>query len=150
MSRQIAFAIDPLSDEVKRTLEWSKVNFLRKDDEIHAIMVLVMDIEFMEEPIELSPASSFKEIEKEVTAEKIKAMDKIVQDIKDSGFQVTTHVFKADSSHACSVLIDYLNTKTMDCLIMGSRNLSRWRRFFMGSFSDYVQSHVNCPVLIIK
>lgn len=23
-------------------------------------------------------------------------------------------------------------------------------RFFMGSFSDYVQSHVHCPVLIVK
>jgi hypothetical protein len=49
MSRQIAFAIDPCSDEAKRTIEWSKQNFLRSEDEIHAIMVLVMDSEFLDD-----------------------------------------------------------------------------------------------------
>ncbi|KAG0941630.1 hypothetical protein G6F57_003983 [Rhizopus arrhizus] len=153
MSRQIAFAIDPCSDEAKRTIEWSKQNFLRSEDEIHAIMILVMDSEFLddqEDPIELPPTDSFKEIEKEMTAEKVNAMNEIVKDMERSGYQVITHVFKTDSSHACTVLIDYLNSKSMDCLIMGSRNLLGWKRFFMGSFSDYVQCHVNCPVLIIK
>ncbi|KAG1451050.1 hypothetical protein G6F46_011314 [Rhizopus delemar] len=103
-----------------------------------------------EDPIELPPTDSFKEIEKEMTAEKVNAMNEIVKDMERSGYQVITHVFKTDSSHACTVLIDYLNSKSMDCLIMGSRNLSGWKRFFMGSFSDYVQCHVNCPVLIIK
>lgn len=49
MARQIAFAIDPLSEETKKTIQWSKDNFLRPDDEIHAIMVLVMDAEFIDQ-----------------------------------------------------------------------------------------------------
>lgn len=56
-------------------------------------------------------------------------MDKIVDKIKTAGFQVKSHVFKTDTTHACDVLIEYLDTKTMDCLVMGSRNLSGWKRF---------------------
>jgi nucleotide-binding universal stress UspA family protein len=57
------------------------------------------------------------------------AMDKIVAQIKQAGFQVNTKVFKTDSTHACDVLIKYLDTQAMDCLIMGSRNLSGWKRY---------------------
>ncbi|KAI9478886.1 MAG: hypothetical protein EXX96DRAFT_572579 [Benjaminiella poitrasii] len=150
-TRQIAIAIDPLSEEAKKTIEWAMNNILRPTDEIHAIMVMVLDCEFGEqESIELPPTDSLETIEKELTLEKMKSMDKMVNTIKEGGFQVKSHVFKTDSTHACNVLIDYLDTKSMDCLIMGSRNLSGWKRFFMGSFSDYVQSHVHCPVLIVK
>ncbi|KAI7901792.1 uncharacterized protein BX663DRAFT_487086 [Cokeromyces recurvatus] len=128
-SRQIAIAIDPLSEEANKTIEWAMDNILRTTDEIHAIMIMVLDCEFGEQ-------------------EKMKAMEKMVDKIKQNGFQVKSHVFKTDSTHACNVLIDYLDTHAMDCLIMGSRNLSGWKKFFMGSFSDYVQSHVHCPVLI--
>ncbi|PHZ16010.1 adenine nucleotide alpha hydrolases-like protein [Rhizopus microsporus ATCC 52813] len=152
MARQIAFAIDPLSEESKKTIQWSKDNFLRPDDEIHAIMVLVMDAEFIdqEDPIELPSSDTFKEIEQEVTAEKVNAMNKIVQDLQASGYRVITHIFKTDSTRARTVLTDYLNTIKVDCLILGSRNLSGWTRFFSGSFSNYVQTHVNCPVLIVR
>ncbi|KAK4516746.1 F-box domain-containing protein [Mucor velutinosus] len=150
-TRQIALAIDPVSEEASKTIEWAIENFLRPTDEIHAIMVMVLDCEFGEqESIELPPTDSLETIEKELTLEKMRAMDKAVDKIKAAGFQVKTHVFKTDTTHACNVLIDFLDTKTMDCLIMGSRNLSGWKRFFMGSFSDYVQSHVHCPVLIVK
>ncbi|KAI8644718.1 hypothetical protein BD408DRAFT_441490 [Parasitella parasitica] len=149
--RQIACAIDPLSEEANKIVEWAIENFLRPTDEIHAIMVMVLDCEFGEqESIELPPTDSLENIEKELTLEKTRAMDKVVDKIRAAGFQVKLHVFKTDTTHACDVLIEYLNTNTMDCLIMGSRNLSGWKRFFMGSFSDYVQSHVHCPVLIIK
>ena len=97
-------------------------------------------------------------------------MDAIVKKIADAGFQVKMHIFKTNATQACNVMVDYLDTQNMDCLVMGSRNLSGWKRyvikkglfilekvltcgifrFFMGSFSEYIQSHVHCPVLIVK
>jgi hypothetical protein len=56
-------------------------------------------------------------------------MDSIVNKLKSAGFQVKSHIFKTDSTHACNVLIDFLDTKSMDCLVMGSRNLSGWKRY---------------------
>lgn len=48
MSRQIALAIDPLSEEANRTVQWAIDNFFRPTDKIHAIMVMVLDVEFGE------------------------------------------------------------------------------------------------------
>ncbi|GAA5799950.1 hypothetical protein EDC94DRAFT_655990 [Helicostylum pulchrum] len=148
MPRQIAFAIDPTSEEANKTIQWAIENFLRPNDEIHAIMVIELDSEF--ESPELPPTDSFDSIETELTKEKELAMESVTKKLSDAGFKVKQHAFKTYGTQACDVLITYLDTETMDCLIMGSRNLSAWKRFFVGSFSDYVQSHVHCPVLIVK
>lgn len=55
-------------------------------------------------------------------------MDNIVNKIKESGYQVKSHVIKTDASHACQVMIDFLEANTMDCVVMGSRNLSGWKK----------------------
>lgn len=46
MPRQIAIAVDPLSQEAERTVQWAIDNFFRPTDQIHAIMVMVLDAEF--------------------------------------------------------------------------------------------------------
>lgn len=46
--RQIAIAIDPLSEEANATIDWTIENLLRPTDEIHAMMVMVLDTEFGE------------------------------------------------------------------------------------------------------
>lgn len=51
--RQIALAIDPLSIEVNKTIQWAMDNFLRTTDEVHAIMVMVLDCEFGEQGMKL-------------------------------------------------------------------------------------------------
>lgn len=55
-------------------------------------------------------------------------MDSVVEKIKQAGLHVDSRVFKTSATHACNVLIDYLDTESMDCLVMGSRNLSGWKR----------------------
>lgn len=48
-TRQIGLAIDPLSMEANKTVQWAIENFLRPTDEIHAMMVMVLDCEFGEQ-----------------------------------------------------------------------------------------------------
>ncbi|KAH1039264.1 hypothetical protein J1N35_041007 [Gossypium stocksii] len=38
----------------------------------------------------------------------------------------------------------------VDLLVVGSRNLGKFKRAFLGSVSDYCAQHANCPVLIVK
>lgn len=61
--------------------------------------------------------------------ERLDALDKVISQIEEAGFQVKPKVFKTDSTHACDVLVDYLHTQPMNCIIMGSRNLSGWKRY---------------------
>lgn len=76
----------------------------------------------------LPPTDSFDQIEKQETQEKTALLNALTNKIKNAGYTVKQHIFKTDSTHACHVLIDYLDTKNMDCLVMGSRNLSGWKR----------------------
>lgn len=55
-------------------------------------------------------------------------MEAAVKKIKEAGLKVDSRVFKTNPTLACNVLIDYLDTESMDCLVMGSRNLSGWKR----------------------
>lgn len=56
-------------------------------------------------------------------------LTKIAARIKASGFQnVTTHIFKTGPSKACNVLVEFVDTTQIDCLVMGSRNLAGWKR----------------------
>ncbi|KAI8890502.1 hypothetical protein K501DRAFT_281804, partial [Backusella circina FSU 941] len=47
---------------------------------------------------------------------------------ENKNIRVESHILKSDASHACQTLIDYVNQGNMDCLIMGSRNLTGWKR----------------------
>ncbi|RVW38431.1 Universal stress protein A-like protein [Vitis vinifera] len=38
----------------------------------------------------------------------------------------------------------------VDLLLVGSRGLSKLKRAFLGSVSDYCAHHANCPILIVK
>ena len=84
-TRQIALAVDPLSEEANKTVEWAIENFFRPTDEINAIMVMVLDSDFEElgsfsyqcitmiiltlcsiDSPSLPPTDSFEDIKKEV------------------------------------------------------------------------------------
>ncbi|KAI8985790.1 hypothetical protein BDB01DRAFT_849647 [Pilobolus umbonatus] len=150
-TRKVAFAIDPLSEEAPKTVKWAMENFLRKGDVVYAVMVIVLDVELEDlDSLELPTSDSLEVYKKEIIEEKTKAMKKYVDIIQKAGYQVESKIFKTVVGNACDVLIQYVEEGSMDCLVLGSRNLSGWKRFFLGSFSDYVQAHVHCPVLIIK
>ncbi|CAI2199647.1 15047_t:CDS:2, partial [Funneliformis geosporum] len=49
-----------------------------------------------------------------------------------------------------NIVVDFTEKEKADVLIMGSRDLSAWKRFFLGSFSDFCQQNAHCPVIIVK
>ncbi|CAO3594278.1 unnamed protein product [Absidia cylindrospora] len=150
-SRKIVIAIDPLSQEAHKTVEWTMNNFLRPDDHIELALVLVFDSEFSESEPGIGAIDNLLLIEEETIKSRIEDLTKVADHIKTKGFNnVTTHIFKTGPSKACRVLVDFVDSSNVDCLVMGSRNLAGWKTFFMGSFSDYVQSRIHCPVLIVR
>ncbi|KAI9008775.1 hypothetical protein CLU79DRAFT_776856, partial [Phycomyces nitens] len=152
-SRQIVLSIDPLSEEADYTVQWVSENFLRPADNIFIFMVMVVEDE-TDIPDELEPVvfddGTLSDIQKETVSKNTLAMTNIKRQLNSKGYKnVSYHIFKAIASKACDTLVQYVDSQKTDCLVMGSRSLSGWKRFFMGSFSDYVQSQTKCPVLIV-
>ncbi|KAG0171251.1 hypothetical protein DFQ28_010438 [Apophysomyces sp. BC1034] len=128
-AREIVLAVDPEAEEVAKTIQWASENFLRQDDHIHLVMVLVMDAELVDDQdLVTITGDSLTELEKEITTQRTRAMTNVADKLKSKGYYVTEHVFKSKPENACHVLIDYIDTSKMDCLVMGSRNLSGWKR----------------------
>lgn len=47
-------------------------------------------------------------------------------------------------------ICDYANQHNFDLIVIGSRGLSGLKKLVMGSVSDQVTNHAECPVLVVK
>jgi len=47
-------------------------------------------------------------------------------------------------------LVEFVNERDYDCVIVGSRGLNKVQTFILGSVSHKIAKRVNCPVLIVK
>ena len=78
-----------------------------------------------------------------------KMMEKVEQQLKDANIpnKVRTYVLEGNPA---KVLVDFANERDTDMIVMGSRGLSGLQEVFLGSVSNYVVQHANCPVFIVK
>jgi nucleotide-binding universal stress UspA family protein len=52
--------------------------------------------------------------------------------------------------HVVDEIVAYLESHPADLLVLGSRGLSAAKRLLLGSISDAVIHHVECPVLLVR
>jgi nucleotide-binding universal stress UspA family protein len=52
--------------------------------------------------------------------------------------------------HVVDEIVTYLESHPTDLLVLGSRGLSTAKRLLLGSISDAVTHHVECPVLVVR
>ncbi|MCI4338670.1 MAG: universal stress protein [Thermoplasmata archaeon] len=75
-------------------------------------------------------------------------VDESVAMAKAAGITAVTGVCL--EGHITEELVGFVEKHPLDLLIMGSRGLSTTKRLLLGSTSDEVLHHVNCPVLIVR
>ncbi|PKL76156.1 MAG: hypothetical protein CVV27_11730 [Candidatus Melainabacteria bacterium HGW-Melainabacteria-1] len=66
--------------------------------------------------------------------------------LKADGHEVQTLVLKGDPGHG---VVSTAEEQGCDLIVMGSRQHGAVRRFLLGSVSNYVVHHSECPVLIV-
>ncbi|KAI8139753.1 hypothetical protein BJV82DRAFT_625986 [Fennellomyces sp. T-0311] len=152
MAREIILAIDPESEEAGKTVAWSAANFLRETDQVCLLTVMYLDAEFMDHDYSIAvDEKDIIEMEEKLKTKYTVGLETIKNDLTKLGIRnVNTLILNSGPAGPTARLIEHLDTIHTDCLIMGSRNLSGWKRLLMGSFSEYIQSHVHCPVLVVK
>ncbi|KAI9319223.1 hypothetical protein BX666DRAFT_1924169 [Dichotomocladium elegans] len=152
MERQITIAIDPCTEETAKIIAWSADHFLRPNDHIRLVTVLVVDPELADHNYSITvDEKDMEALEKQLKTKLAEALCQIKEVLKSQGFSnVSTHVLVSGPVNPCQVLVDDFQKNPSACLIMGNRDLSGWKKFFLGSFSEQVQAHIHCPVLIVK
>lgn len=70
-----------------------------------------------------------------------------VAQLSDLPNHVESAVIEGSPKHE---IVQMANDKQVDLILIGSRGLSEIKELFLGSVSQYVVQHAECPVLIVK
>lgn len=95
--------------------------------------------------IEMVPYS-YAEIEKNIIEIAEGVVDEAKKELETVGINVTTRI---EQGHTGSAVTE-IAQNGFDLIIMGSRGLSSFKSFLLGSVSNFVIHNTECPVLLIK
>ncbi|SFK08447.1 Nucleotide-binding universal stress protein, UspA family [Halobacillus dabanensis] len=85
-------------------------------------------------------------------AEKLRSeMDVLKEQMASSDVDVITEVLvsKVEGNPGISIC-KYADEQAVDLIIVGNRGLGKVKKMFLGSVSNNVVQHANCPVLVMK
>ncbi len=71
----------------------------------------------------------------------------IIELAKEVGVKTKITMLKGNPSQE---IIKYVNSEEIDQLVIGSRGLNTFQEMVLGSVSQKVLNHVNCPITIVK
>lgn len=60
------------------------------------------------------------------------------------------YVCRRELGHPVERIMAAAADEQVDLIVMGSRGLSEWKSFLLGSISDGVLHHAHCPVLVVR
>jgi nucleotide-binding universal stress UspA family protein len=118
----------------------------KTDSGLHVVYVGWQDYGY---PIYAVPELDYmRTIQEEVTREARKALDAEVEQVKAAGGSVVeAHLGMGRPDVEIVSLAEEIGA---GLIVMGSRGLGGVRRALLGSVSDSVVRHANCPVLVVR
>lgn len=75
------------------------------------------------------------------------AFRKLIEQAQAAGVTLETQVVVG---HPAEQIVHIAETRHVDLIIMGSRGLSRMKRWMLGSVSERVLRYAHCPVTIVR
>ena len=131
---------------------WYLSNLYREGDEVNIIHV--HDMSEIEVPYILGPEpiiipDSYEESIKESYEKSKKLLSEYKKRLEDKKVKSVGHLRTSHGSAGAEICKIAEETKA-DCVVLGSRGLGTIRRTLLGSTSDYVLHHAECPVLVCK
>ncbi|CAO3667002.1 unnamed protein product [Umbelopsis vinacea] len=132
-SRHIVLAIDPTSQEAEHTVRWAISNLLDSNrDHVDLVFALDLDVDFTVDAVSEIPAmydyEYLNDLEQRIESRTNIAMKKYEEMLKENHIMVQMKVYKVFGSEARNILVEYTRSAKADILIMGSRNLSAWKK----------------------
>jgi nucleotide-binding universal stress UspA family protein len=142
MIKHILFPTDG-SDNSNKALQYVKEIALKFGAKVTVVTVY-------ESPllsgIEIVPYT-FSELEKSIREIAEDILEKTHKEVNEAGISCNTRLEQGDPG---KVIVELLENNEYDLVIMGSRGLGTVKSFLLGSVSNYVLHHTNCPIMIVR
>lgn len=136
------------SKEANYALHFASEIAERIEAELH--LMHVMEIPYGSYSVmgEFIPSSSFENVfQVQLIKQTKRELDELVYELVNRGINATAHfVFGNTFSHIHKTV----TSQDMDMIVMGSKGASGLSEFFIGSNTEKVIRHANCPVLTVK
>lgn len=97
-------------------------------------------------PVYESTYAYLDELEDYLESQSQKIAKETEQRFTDGNIEVQSLIIKGDPGQA---VVNVAEEQNCDLIVMGSRQMGAVRRFLLGSVSNYVVHHSECPVLIV-
>jgi len=97
-------------------------------------------------PVYESTYAYLDELEDYLESQSKKIAKETEQRFKDANIEVQSLIIKGDPGQS---VVNVAEEQNCDLIVMGSRQMGAVRRFLLGSVSNYVVHHSECPVLIV-
>ncbi|KAI9137304.1 hypothetical protein BKA69DRAFT_1041825 [Paraphysoderma sedebokerense] len=146
-ARTLLLAVDE-SKHSRYSYQWVIQHMLRKEDELVIVNVRkacganpsrgMSDGEFLD---------VWRQLEDQSRERSHSLLRSYGMDLKERGYNVRAISIRGEPRHE---LIAKAHSINADAIIMGSRGLSPIKRVFMGSISNYVSTHADIPVIIVR
>ncbi|GAX74442.1 hypothetical protein CEUSTIGMA_g1891.t1 [Chlamydomonas eustigma] len=160
--KTVMVAVDgsPLADHA---LSWCLVNVLQPQDHLHLVTVARSpSVPVLDEPAAVA-AMELQHYSNEVKASIVEAQAVVRKAMEMSERHGVLHSKlvwtvlnpQYGNSNIGEAMCGYVNEKDVDLVVIGSRGFGAWKKLWLdivdlGSVSDYVAKHVDCPVVVVK
>lgn len=140
MYQHILLAADGSKNSIRAAQEAAKIASLLTPDSIVEIL-FVADMSKIKS--EVLHSHDHEEIE-------LKRNQKLIPIREQLSAKNVNHRIKIITGDPGPAIVEYANNAKVDLVVIGSRGLSTFQEFVLGSVSHKVVKRVRCPVIVVK
>jgi nucleotide-binding universal stress UspA family protein len=132
------------SETSKKALTYVKNLALRFNSEV--VVLYVYEFNLLIGGFEVNP-TYIVELEQNLQKYGDEILEEVKKELDDMGVACNTVMLQGEPGTA---IVEHVNADNFDLLVIGSHGNSGVKSFLIGSTSNYVIHHTNCPTLIIQ
>lgn len=94
------------------------------------------------------PMPDIRPLEDAAKAKGMSVLNRGIDVAREAGVSAVGELIEASST--VQALVEYATKEKIDLIVVGTRGMTGFRKIIMGSVSNGLTSHADCPVLVVR